>query len=70
MSRKPKESTHNILFDGTKTKLLVCGSKSRIHKVISLESTRENNRQNMYFISLKTEVPLEATMHLNNKKKT
>ena len=29
---KPKESTHNALFDGTKTKLFVSNSKSRIHE--------------------------------------
>ena len=32
MLQKPKESTHNTLFDGIETKLLVSNSKPRIHE--------------------------------------
>ena len=32
MSRKPEESIHDTLFDGTETKLLVFNGKSRIHE--------------------------------------
>ena len=39
MSQKLEESTHDILFDGTKIKLLVFGSKPQIHEGF-LESTR------------------------------
>ena len=38
MSWKPGESTHNALFDGTETKLLVFGCKLRIQEG-SLEFT-------------------------------
>jgi len=39
MSQKLEESTHNALFDELETKLLVSGSKPRIHKGF-LESIR------------------------------
>ena len=39
MSRKPKESTYDALFDGIETNSLVYGSKPQIHEE-SLESTR------------------------------
>ena len=39
MSQKLKESTHDVLFDGTKPKLLVSNNKPRIHEEI-FESTR------------------------------
>ena len=52
MSRKPEESTHNILFDGIETKLLVSGNKPRIHEGFlnpqgdKLKSTRETFKKN------------------------
>ena len=32
MLQKPEESTHNTLFNGIETKLLVSSSKPRIHE--------------------------------------
>ena len=52
MSRKPEESTHNSLFDGIETKLLVFGSKPQIHEgslnpqCDKLKSTRETFKKN------------------------
>ena len=39
MSQNPIESTHDTLFNGTETKLLVSSNKSRIHEGF-LESTK------------------------------
>ena len=50
MSQKLEESTHNTLFDETKTKLLVSSSKPRIHKRfpwIYKEITRIHQRKNL-----------------------
>ena len=39
MLRNPKESTNDALFDGTEIKLLVSGSKLRMHERF-FESTK------------------------------
>ena len=66
-------------LDRTETKLLVFSSKPRVTRGSlnpqgdKLESTREKFEKklcNFVDNNLKIELPLEATMHLNDKKKT
>ena len=71
MLRKFRESTHGAFFDGQKLNYQLLGRKPRIHKEINQNSLEKEFNKSLYFInnSLKIELPLDATMHLNSKKK-
>ena len=76
MLKKLQENKYVTFWMEKKLKMLALEWKtsnpqdvSWTHNVIGLESTKENNRQSLNFINLKIELPLEATMRLNRKKK-